>query len=380
MHDINRMSGMSSGQRRIEALGESEAFMDFHERVSRVAKVDRAVLIIGERGTGKELAVERLHFLSNRWQGPLVTLNCAALSPSVLESELFGHEAGAFTGATRRRLGRFESAEGGTLFLDEIGLIPMTVQEKILRVVEYGQFERVGGSDPVSVDVRIVGATNANLPEMVAAGQFKADLLDRLSFEVLRVPPLRERQDDVILLAYHFAARMSQELGWRESPRFTEPVMAALRQHDWPGNVRELKNVVERAVYASGGAAIDRIELDPFSGVFPRVPIRASAVEARQTAAAGQECAVSPRVATAETPVASADAPMDLADWVARLKWPVALPEVMRTLEVELLRRALALAQYHQKRAAAALGLGYHQFRALYRKHHEAFAVKSKEE
>ena len=166
-----------------EALGESEAFMEFQERVSRVAQVDRPVLIVGERGTGKELAVSRLHYLSRRWQGPLVALNCAALSPSVLESELFGHEAGAFTGAAKRRLGRFEAADNGTLFLDEIGLIPVTIQEKILRVVEYSQFERVGGSKPVRVDVRIIGATNADLPKLADEGKFKrGDYLILASF------------------------------------------------------------------------------------------------------------------------------------------------------------------------------------------------------
>jgi len=168
-----------------EAFGQSEAFLEFQERLSRVAKVDRPVLILGERGSGKELAARRLHNLSPRWQGPLVALNCAALSPTLIEAELFGHEEGAFTGAFRKRLGRFEQADGGTLFLDEIGNIPMETQEKILRAVEYGTFERVGSSQPVEVDVRIVGATNADLLAMSERGRFKKDLLDRLSFEVL---------------------------------------------------------------------------------------------------------------------------------------------------------------------------------------------------
>jgi psp operon transcriptional activator len=221
------VSDSPMGQRP-DALGESEAFLDFQQALSRAAKVNRPVLIIGERGTGKELAVSRLHYLSSRWQGPLVALNCAALAPGVLESELFGHEAGSFTGAARRRQGRFESAEGGTLFLDEIGLVPIEVQEKILRAVEYRQFERVGGSDPVTVDVRIIGATNANLPALARAGKFKEDLLDRLSFEVLRVPPLRERQDDIMLLANHFAARMGAELGRADIPRFSTRAEKAL--------------------------------------------------------------------------------------------------------------------------------------------------------
>src|SRR5215831_2783027 len=156
-----------------EALGQSEAFLTFQERLSRVARVNRPVLLIGERGTGKELAVSKLHYLSQRWQGPLVALNCAALSPTLIEAELFGHEEGAFTGATRRRLGRFEAAHGGTLFLDEIAQSPLEVQEKILRVVEYGMFERVGSSQPIQTDVRIVGATNADLTALAAADHFK---------------------------------------------------------------------------------------------------------------------------------------------------------------------------------------------------------------
>ena len=247
-------------------LGKSDVFLDFQQQLARVAKVQRPVLLIGERGTGKELAAARIHFLSPRWGGPFVKLNCAALSPSVLESELFGHEAGAFTGAARRRVGRFEAANGGTLFLDEIGQMPMPVQEKILRVVEYGSFERVGASEPVRVDVRLVGATNADLPAMVAAGKFKPDLLDRLSFEVLFVPALRERgAGDIDLLARHFAARMAVELrlesACRSSARRRRRRCAA---YPWPGNVRELKNVVERAVSRAEGEAIQEIVFDPF--------------------------------------------------------------------------------------------------------------------
>ena len=172
-----------------EALGQSEQFLEFQEKLSRVAPIDRPVLLIGERGTGKELAASRLHFLSNRWQGPLVALNCSALTPSLIESELFGYEKGAFTGADRRRSGRFETADKGTLFLDEIGSIPMEVQEKILRVVEYGTFEPVGSSRSIEVDVRIIAATNADLTALAEKDRFKRDLLDRLSFEALILPP-----------------------------------------------------------------------------------------------------------------------------------------------------------------------------------------------
>lgn len=172
-----------------EALGQSEAFLDFQEHLARVAPIDRPVLLLGERGTGKELAATRLHFLSHRWQGPLITLNCASLTPSLVEAELFGHERGAFTGADNRRTGRFEAANNGTLFLDEIGAIPMEIQEKILRVVEYGRFERVGSSSPIEVNARIISATNVDLTARCKNGRFMPDLLDRLSFEVLFLPP-----------------------------------------------------------------------------------------------------------------------------------------------------------------------------------------------
>lgn len=323
-----------------EALGESEAFLQFQERLSRVAHVDRPVLIVGERGTGKELAVSKLHYLSSRWQGPLVALNCAALSPTVLESELFGHEAGAFTGATRQRMGRFEAANGGTLFLDEIGLIPVTIQEKILRVVEYRQFERVGGSHPVRVDVRIIGATNADLPQLADEGKFKRDLLDRLSFEVLFLPPLRERSGDIELLVRHFATRMSLELGWREVPEFSPEAMNSLEKYPWPGNIRELKNVIERAVYASGGSVVEEVTFDPFNSPFGGDSPGESGVDPE---VGGEAQAFTPGVDS--------------------------LDDKVRELEVAALQGALKSTKFHQGEAAKLLGLSYHQFRGLYRKH-----------
>ncbi len=223
-----------------EAIGQSEAFLEFQEKLSRVAPINRPVLLIGERGTGKELAAARLHYLSGRWERPFVALNCASLAPTLIESELFGYERGAFTGAQQRRAGRFETAEGGTLFLDEIGNVPLEVQGKILRVVEYNSFERVGSAERIDVDVRIVAATNADLRELVRSAQFKPDLLDRLSFEVLVVPPLRARREDVLLLARHFAARMAKELGRTETPVIGEAAAEDLERHLWPGNLREL--------------------------------------------------------------------------------------------------------------------------------------------
>lgn len=333
------MTDLSQHQPPGEALGQSEAFLAFQEALSQVAKVDRPVLVLGERGTGKELAAARLHYLSPRWQGSLVTLNCAALTPTLIESELFGHEAGAFTGATGRRRGRFEYAHGGTLFLDEVGNLPLTVQEKILRVVEYGVFERVGGSESLEADVRIIGATNADLPALAAAGSFKQDLLDRLSFEVLFAPPLRARGGDALLLAEHFAARMAREMGWQEAPVFGPAARRALLEHPWPGNVRQLKNVVERAVYRSGGREIEGVDFDPFDSPF------APGREARPEAAV-------PKDAPSFKPAPPPD-----------FKGAVA------AYERELIADALLAAGHNQRRAADALGLTYHQLRGLLRKY-----------
>jgi len=324
----------------VEALGQSEAFLEFQERLSRVAPVNRPVLLIGERGTGKELAARRLHFLSNRWKGPLVALNCSALTASLIESELFGYEKGAFTGAEARRTGRFEAADGGTLFLDEIGNIPTEVQEKILRVVEYGTFERVGSTQSVEADVRIVAATNADLVALAEKGQFKQDLLDRLSFEALFLPPLRERKEDILLLANHFAARMAFELGREGIPQFSDEAIAALESYSWPGNVRELKNLVERAVYRSDSTLVEDIVFDPF-----RSPHRGHPSSKKEHG-------------TDET---GTDLVQDLRNKPFR--------EAVQGLEVRLLQQALEKTKYNQRKAARALGLTYHQFRGLYRKY-----------
>jgi psp operon transcriptional activator len=325
----------------VEAIGQSEAFLEFQERLSRVAPVNRPVLLIGERGTGKELAAVRLHYLSLRWDGPLVTLNCSALTPSLIESELFGYEKGAFTGAGQQRIGRFETASGGTLFLDEIGAIPLEVQEKILRVVEYGTFERVGSSDPIEVDVRIVGATNADLIDLADQGHFKKDLLDRLSFEVLFVPPLRERQGDIIFLAEHFSSRMAYELGRDDMPEFTSEAAQALQQHPWEGNIRELKNVVERAVYQSDSQLISDIVFNPFQSPFSPVTHR--------------------RTSPVRTKTSDAEALM------ADLNTKPLMAAIER-LKIYRLNQAMTEAKYNQKKAAQFLGLTYDQFRGLQRK------------
>jgi psp operon transcriptional activator len=252
-----------------KALGESEAFLNLQERISRAAKTNRPVILIGERGTGKELAAARLHYLSARWGQPYVTINCASLTESLIESELFGHEAGAFTGAVRLRKGRFEIASGGTLFLDEIATLPLTVQEKILRVVEYGTMERVGSSETQRVDVRLVAATNVDLRALASEGKFRQDLLDRLSFEVIVLPPLRRRKEDIPLLAAHFARQMALELGRDAAPTFSERAMKKLLDYTWPGNVRELKNVIERMVYRADSRVIEEVLFDHLTRARP---------------------------------------------------------------------------------------------------------------
>jgi psp operon transcriptional activator len=324
-----------------DALGSSDAFLEFQERLSRAARVDRPVLLIGERGTGKEIAASRLHYLSTRWENPLIALNCSVLSSSLIESELFGYEKGAFTGADQRRVGRFEAAEGGTIFLDEIGLLPMQVQEKLLRVVEYGTFERVGSPESIEVDVRIVAATNTDLLVLADEGRFKRDLLDRLSFEVLYLPPLRERRGDVPLLADHFAGRMALELGWQDMPQFSPEAMAKLESYSWPGNIRELKNVVERAVYLSDAPLIRAIVFQPFKP--------------------------SPAL---HFPRETRDEEKEASDFVA-VEEITNMPfkEAIRQVELWLLKKALRESRFNQRKAASAMGLTYHQLRGLHRKH-----------
>lgn len=314
-------------------LGEANRFLEVLEQVSRLAPLDKPVLIIGERGTGKELIANRLHYLSSCWQGPFISLNCAALNENLLDSELFGHEAGAFTGAQKRHPGRFERADGGTLFLDELATAPMLVQEKLLRVIEYGELERVGGSQPLQVNVRLVCATNADLPQMVEDGTFRADLLDRLAFDVVQLPPLRERQSDIMLMANHFAIQMCRELGMPLFPGFTEHARETLMDYRWPGNIRELKNVVERSVYRHGSSEIplDDIIIDPFQ--------RRSELKAVEKS-------------SQNTP-----------------ELPLDLRQFQLEQERDLLQKSLQQARFNQKQAAELLGLTYHQLRALLKKH-----------
>ncbi|KML67054.1 phage shock protein operon transcriptional activator [Pectobacterium peruviense] len=321
-------------QEKENLLGEANSFLEVLEQVSQLAQLNKPVLVIGERGTGKELIASRLHYLSPRWQGPFVSLNCAALNENLLDSELFGHEAGAFTGAQKRHLGRFERADGGTLFLDELATAPMLVQEKLLRVIEYGMLERVGGRDQLQVDVRLVCATNDDLPALAASGKFRADLLDRLAFDVVQLPPLRERQQDIMLLAEHFAIQMCRELHLPLFPGFTSAAHTTLLNYDWPGNIRELKNVVERSVYRHGDSEqpLDTIILNPFS--------RSTAVQEKSQHAVTTQ----------------PDLPLDMKPWLLEQ-------------EKGLIDRALNQAKFNQRKAAELLGLTYHQLRGLLKKH-----------
>jgi len=323
-------------------IGEAPPFLEMLEHVSRAAPLSKPVLVVGERGTGKELIASRLHFLSRRWEQPLVKVNCAALTESILESELFGHEAGAFTGAVKAHMGHFERADGGTLVLDELASISRRMQEKILRVIEYGELQRVGGSDTVSVEVRIVGSTNADLQALVAAGSFREDLLDRLAFDVVTIPPLRERLEDILPLAYAFALNMASELKYQYFPGFGARASSALLRHDWPGNVRELKNAVERSVYRSAhqDKQITTIAFDPFDSPFR---LRESGI-----AESGEKATP----AVARTPIL-----------------PIDINARVQELELELLKSGLEKARFNQRVAADLLGLSYHQLRGKIRKH-----------
>ena len=324
-------------------IGHSKALSAALDHVSQLATIDRPTLIIGERGTGKELVAERLHFLSPRWDQAFTKINCSAIAETLLESELFGHEAGAFTGATKKHIGRFELTDGGTLFLDELATMSLRLQEKLLRVIEYGEFERVGGQTTLQVDVRIVGATNADLPTMANAGTFRWDLLDRMSFEVVHLPPLRERDNDLLELAEHFAIRMCRELGWKYFPGFSETALTQLASHHWPGNIRELKNVVERSLFRAKETEkpIEQIVIDPF------VSATSAQKSAEDTGAIEAEQAPEKDAA----------------------QWPMDLKALIMGVERTWLMNALNKSGQRQKEAAALLGLNYNQIRALVRKH-----------
>ena len=249
LEDENRQLRQRVGRHEIVFSGDT--MRRVMEQVERVAASETRVCILGETGTGKELVARALHDRSGRREQPFITLNCAAVPGELIESELFGHEKGSFTGAGARHVGKFEQAHRGTLFLDEIGDMPLVMQAKLLRVLEEGQVERVGGDRPVSVDVRVIVATHRNLDELVRQGGFRQDLYHRIYVFPLRLPPLRERLDDIKALAEHFARQVSEQNGWKPKP-FTAEAIDELRRYGWPGNVRELRNVVERLLLLAG--------------------------------------------------------------------------------------------------------------------------------
>ncbi len=295
----------------VQIIGTSPAIAQVHEVIHRVAQTDTTVLVCGESGVGKELVAGAIHQASDRRDGPLVCLNCAALSPTLLESELFGHEKGAFTGATEQKRGKFELADGGTLMLDEIGEMDVPLQAKLLRVLEGHPFERLGGHQPIRCDVRLIAATNRDLEAEVATGRFRADLFYRLHVVEIVVPPLRKRPSDIALLANHFANHFADKTA-RSLAGITKQAHRVLAEHTWPGNVRELKNTIERAVVLGSGPWIDVSDL-----ALP-APIAAGPTAAEQTAtvatAAGRSDAAdtldSPPLVPAGPPLAAPAGPL----------------------------------------------------------------------
>ncbi len=340
---------MSRYNKKDNLIGQASSFLEVLDHVSLIAPISKPVLIIGERGTGKELIAERIHFLSKRWEQAYIKLNCATLNENVLESELFGHESGSFTGAGKRHEGRFERADKGTLFLDELANTTSLVQEKLLNVIEYGEFERVGGNRTVKTDVRLICATNEDLPTLVEQGKFRADLLDRLAFDVITLPPLRERRDDILLLAETFAINMARQLELEYFGGFGAKAKQILLDYDWPGNVRELKNVIERSLYRHNNASLplQKIILDPFSSPF------------RPVAGQGLKAVSQPMAVQHESSISTA----------IKFDFPLDFKDVITEYEIKLIKQSLIEGQYSQKKAADLMGVTYHQLRGLLKKY-----------
>ncbi len=307
---------------RYQIVSASPKIQALLEQVEQIASIPRPVLIQGERGTGKELIAAALHYGGSRRKRPFVKMNCAALSETLLESELFGHEKGAFTGAAELRRGRFENADGGTLFLDEVGNTSVDFQKNVLRVLEYQEFERIGGTHTIQVDVRVVAATNADLEAEIEAGRFRADLYDRLRFSIIHLPPLRQRIEDMRPLADYFARQICAEVPSIQLRPFGEAALRAMESYAWPGNVRELKFAVERALCV---AREEGIEVE--------------------------------------------DLPPEVQGQGGPLVGDGSFDEQTRGLELGLLKRALERAGGSQKEAAKSLKLSYDRFRHLLRKH-----------
>ncbi|MBN2162603.1 MAG: sigma-54-dependent Fis family transcriptional regulator [Pontiellaceae bacterium] len=305
---------------RFQIVGESPQIQAVLSQIERVAGIPRPVLITGERGTGKELVARAIHLAGGNPGRPLTSVNCAAFSDHLLESELFGHEKGSFTGADSRVSGKFEQAQGGTLFLDEIGNMSLSFQQKILRVVEYGTFTRVGGSEEISVNTRIIAATNTDLKQRMQDGLFLRDLYDRLSFEIIEVPAIRNRDGDIPILARHFLHQFMQEIPSLQGKRLSSAAIRMLEKYAFPGNIRELKNLIERAAYRDTTNEITPEDI----GLLPREPVM-----------------------------------IDGGNFV----------EKVESYKRQLLLEALDEATGNQAKAARILGLSYHQYRYFLKKH-----------
>ncbi len=369
-------------------IGQANSFLEVLEQISQIAPLSKPVLIIGERGTGKELVAARLHYLSKRWQQSYVKLNCAALNENLLETELFGYDSGAFTGATKRHEGRFERADKGTLFLDEIANTSSLIQEKLLRVVEYGEFERVGGSRTIKTDTRLIAATNEDLPTLANTGKFRADLLDRLAFDVITLPPLRERIDDILMLAEHFAINMARELEFELFNGFSEKVKRTLLDYHWPGNIRELKNVVERSVYRNNNPHIPVHELviDPFESPYrPQVSMKHPVIGNAPINTNNRVTDDNTRDNENNTIIANksdnltssnltdinqqSNSVINRKTTIESEQFPVSLKQLSQDYEIELISNALSAHQFNQKKTAQALKLTYHQLRGYLKKY-----------
>ncbi|MCZ6635320.1 MAG: sigma-54 dependent transcriptional regulator [bacterium] len=308
--------------KRYRVIGDSPQWQQVLRQAEQIASIPRPALILGEPGTGKELVAAAIHYGGVRKDRPFVKVNCAALSDQLLASELFGHEKGAYTGATEARIGKFEAANGGTIFLDEIGNTTPGFQQNILRAIEYQEVQRVGSATPVSVDTRVIAATNADLEKEMAEGRFRQDLYDRLRFEVIRMPPLRERREDIADLANFFVAQITEEVPGLQVRPFSDEALKNLQTYHWPGNVRELKFAAERAACVATGSQIEPGDLPP--EIAGDVPIVSSGE--------GYEAQI-------------------------------------RAFELGLLRRSLNETVWNQREAAKKLKLSYDQFRHLYRKY-----------
>jgi len=348
-------------------IGQSNNFLEVLEQISQIAPLSKPVLIIGERGTGKELVAARLHYLSKRWEQNYLKLNCAALNDNLLETELFGYDSGAFTGANKRHEGRFERANNGTLFLDEIANTTGLIQEKLLRVVEYGEFERVGGSRTIKTDVRLVAATNEDLPTLAEKGEFRADLLDRLAFDVITLPPLRERLEDIMVLAEHFAINMARELEFELFSGFTEKAKRSMLDYHWPGNIRELKNVVERSVYRCNNPhlPVHELVIDPFESPYrPNKRIKTQDRIAAVTSLEEENSVELPNQKMTKEPTENLTTTS-----MQKLQFPLSLKNLSQDYEIELLKSALSHCQFNQKKTAEALEVTYHQLRGYLKKY-----------